>query len=1454
SGILEDHKQTVIQVSASSDYTKIADNEFHISPEDSDHYQKLIDDIVRSGFKIDHVVHSFAFDSDFDPSFNADDIMALQTQGFGSIVYYLQAQNTLEEKPSSFTLITCNAFDCENAKELNFEQSHLVGLTRVMGNEMPELLVKCVDIDVSLTSQEKDNLFVELNGSTLDEEVSIRGSSRFVRRLMRWQPENEVAEIIGDTQSFAMSFKETGDVDSLQYTPVPISLPKANEVAIKVSYAALNFKDVLKASGLFPTDLMEENLWSGDSLGMECSGTVTACGSDVKDIAVGTRVMALAPNSLRSDTTTHASLVVPITNLSDEQAAAMPMVFLTAYYGLIELARLKKGERVLIHAAAGGVGQAAIQLAQWVGAEIYATCGSESKRDFLKNLGVHNIYDSRSSSFAKDILNDTDGQGVDVVLNSLAGSLIDLGLSLLRDYGRFVEIGKMDINRDKGIGLKPFHYNLSFFAVDLDRMLEQRPEDCGAMLNALDELIRAGKIKPIKTTCFSTGTASEAFKTMLSGEHMGKLVVSFNDDAGVKMARSESPVFDHKSNYLITGGLGGFGSSLAHWLVDHGARHLTLLGRSGAHSPSAKRLVSELEGRGTKVTVIPADVSDRKHVEKIRNAMDEKYPLKGIFHAAGILDDALLLKQDMDKFNRVAATKISGSWNLHTLSKSFDLDYFVMFSSVATSLGNQGSGNYAAANAFMDGLSHFRKQHGLSALSVNWGVIADVGMAADEDFYRRSLEENGLRALHSRDGLDLMGLMLLEKETQITVSPVDWEKWLRFNPAGGKTRYSELVLAQAKGQSSSQSVEEKSMREKLSSVEKGEIRAVATEEVQQVLAKLFGFDAKKILPEKSLTNLGMDSLMAVELKVRLDRFGVAIPVATLLRDMNVNKIVNTMLAHFELANEESSNKNDLESPLKGEWLVVHEPRPKAKYRMFCFPYAGAGPVVYQNWQEQLSSEIEVVSIHLPGRGSRLDEHAMTQISMMSTAIVNAMQDKLDKPIIFFGHCMGAIVMSEVAAQLKESNSIDADHIFVSGCMAPHLYNSPLVYGLEQKKFIDVLDLISFTSASAMHKGKEIVELMTPMLRADFEAVAHYFETKTKVIKFSSPITGFAAKHDLFAAPSAMRAWERYSEGKFKLNMLDGDHYFIESDQDIIIESINRTLGFSANTEIDMDRFENVESIGYDKREKCIEYGVIKQTPLGAINKDILYWVDGYSPEKNTLFCFPGAWENRTIPEYIPQDIGDDWQVAVVQYPGHGMRESEGCCLEIKPIIVELASALFNYIDKPFAFLGHCVGGLIQYEVAKLFKSQAHTEPQFMLVSAVVNPEIYTAPNGHLLDDSKLLELLDVIDCPLMDLLRNEGDNTKLLSLVRSDLELMANYVSSKPIVFDCPITVITGRNDLWTYPLQANSWHRLTSAQENVVHVHEGTHYLNKTSQQLFLKSIQRLIKIGDLHELLVSE
>jgi polyketide synthase 12/epothilone polyketide synthase D len=1442
---------TCIHARTGPAFRKVDESSFELDPTSAQDVARLFEAPELNAATLDAVVHAFALSSPLGSKLDLATLLAEQKRGYGSALSVVQQLVRRAPAAPRLWLATsgCEVVTTDDA-ELRVAQTALLGLHRVLGNEHPALRGTTVDLSTHPTTGELDALVTEIVTDSGEDELALRGADRFVRRIGRatvapLAPQERAA----DGQPYSLELGTMGQLDTLTFRPCSPNRLGPNDVEIRVKASALNFKDVLKATGLFPQDLMEENLWSHDTLGMECAGIVERVGSEVKELVPGQRVLAFAPRSFRSHAVTVSDLVAPMPpSLSFEEASSVPIVFLTVYYGLIHLARLGEGERVLIHAAAGGVGQVAIQMAQSVGAEVFATAGSEEKRAMLRGMGIRHVFDSRSPHFADQIREATGGEGVDVVLNSLPGNVIEKSLSLLRDYGRFVEIGKMDIHRNMRLGLRPFNNNLSYFAVDIDRMLAQKPKLCGKLTREFTSLLADGKLRPVRHTAYPASAIVEAFREMATSKHVGKVVVSFARDPVLVSTGRARIVFDPNASYLITGGLGGFGSSLAEWMVERGARHLCLIGRRGAESEGAQRIVEGLRAKGAEVRVMKADTASAADIRRVVAELAGGPPLKGVFHAAGLLDDALLVQQDFSRYEKVAAPKVSGTWNLHEATAHLQLDYFVLFSSIATTVGNQGSGNYAAANAFMDGLAHFRRQRGQKALSVNWGVIADVGMAADEDFYRRSLEANGLRALFSKHGLEVMEVLLEQGTAQATVSTIDWNTWLRFNPAGGTTRYSEVATkGTAAGAARAQSAQEQELRAAILAAPEDQRKEIARQHIRTAFAKLFGFAPEKLDPNKPLTALGMDSLMAVEAKAALDKIGLAMPVAALLRDATVAKLSDAVLESFghseAKAPSEASQPANEEKASAGSWIaLLHMPRPKARLRLFCFSYAGGGPVVYQAWPDQLPEDVEVCAIHLPGRGSRLGERALTDLPAIAQEVTTALVPMLDRPFAFFGHCMGAILMYEVACALRDRNARLPERLFASGSMAPQLYNSPLVHEQADPKFMEVLNLISFTSTRALMNDAEMRALMFPLLRSDFQAVATYGVKRKTHAPLDVPITGFAALHDLFAAPVAMRGWAEVTTRPLELATLEGDHYFVESRRSLVTQVVASRLGLTATAAEAPDlRWEEMPAGPHIVTELAPSPTGSRPSPSNAL----------FSPSNRQhgeprlrVVYFPGAWQSESMPTWLEKaDLGPDVEVHAVQLAGRGLRRDEPASTQLTAIVDELVPGILALSDRPLVFVAHCMGALVAYEVARRLKLLGAPGPARCVFSGTVGPHIYVAPNAHLIPDGKILDLFQVISHPLAAELRaNEGLRREMMPLIRTDLEVMAGYQYVPGPQLDCPITVLAGRNDLWAYPLQAGTWAAHTRSPRVEVQMNDGDHFFPDKKSDIVLAALKRAI------------
>jgi NADPH:quinone reductase-like Zn-dependent oxidoreductase/acyl carrier protein len=509
---------------------------------------------------------------------------------------------------------------------------------------------------------------------------------------------------------------------------------------------------------------------------------------------------------------------------------------------------------VLIHAAAGGVGLAAVQIAQRCGAEIFGTAGSDEKREYLHGAGVKHVMDSRSLAYREQIFAQTNGEGVDVVLNSLPGQHIGAGLSVLRPYGRFVEIGRTDIYQNALVGLAPFKNNLSYFSVDLDQLCRDRGDLVQSMFEEIVKQFERGSLRPLHHRAFALEEAPAAFRYMLRRENIGKIVFSVPTASASSAAPGR-----REGTWVVTGGTGGIGSRVAAWLVERGARSVLVISRSGASGP--KRAVLEaLASSGADVRILKADVSRRDELAAaLEWARTSMAPIRGVIHAAGVLRDRLILNMDDSDLREVAAAKVLGAWNLHELTQEDELECFVLFSSIAGLFGSPGQGNYAAANAFLDALAHRRRAAGLPATALDWGPWAEVGMAAAEDV-RRRMKERGIDSFSVEEGLQALEVAIERDSAQVVVIRADWEKLVTTH-SGAEERLEELASPRRGG-----AAPDLPERAKLLALPAEERQAALIERLQREIVRITGLTVQEIPPDEPLADLGLDSLMTLELR------------------------------------------------------------------------------------------------------------------------------------------------------------------------------------------------------------------------------------------------------------------------------------------------------------------------------------------------------------------------------------------------------------------------------------------------------------------------------------------------------------------------------------------------------------------------------------------------------------
>ncbi|MBI2838245.1 MAG: type I polyketide synthase [Acidobacteria bacterium] len=876
--LLEARGETCLIVNPGQSYRVTKPAHYEVNPAHPAEFLELLKDSFGSQQSpCRGVVHLWSLDAVPPESTTVASLTRAQRMGSHSVLHLVQAlaQAGWRDAPRLWLVTAGVQAIATTAGSVSIAQAPLWGLARVIVHEHPELRCTRIDLSPVPTSQEIQFLVDEMLSDGPEDQVALRGGTRYVARLLPRSPEalGQVLDSYSGRESFTpagdrayrLEISEPGVLDNLILRVTPRQTPGPAEVEIQVCAAGLNFRDVLSAMGAYP-DLPKE----GIKLGGECSGRITAVGPGIEDIHIGDEVIAIAPHSFSRFVTVSRTFVVPKpARLTFEEAATIPIAFMTAHYALHHLGRLVRDERVLIHAASGGVGLAAVQAAQRAGAEIFATAGSLEKREFLQKLGIRHVMDSRSLAFADEVMARTDGQGVDVVLNCLTGDAMQKSVSILGTYGRFLEIGKRDIYENSPLGLWPFNKGLSYFAIDVVNMFHVRPARCASLLREVVRLVDEGTLRPLPLQTFPISESSTAFRTMAQAKHIGKIVLSM-DTENVLTAPAVEPTATFRSDatYLITGGLGGLGLHVARWMVDQGVRSLALVGRS-APSDAANEIVNDLEHAGAHVRVFRADVSRADHVANLLSEIDQAMPpLRGIIHAAGILDDGILLQMTAERFQAVMAPKVDGAWNLHSLTRDKFLDFFVLFSSAAALIGSPGQGNYAAANAFLDALAHHRHAVGRPALSINWGPWSGVGLAARPGRAGR-LALRGIASITPAQGVETLARLLRQRVAQIGVMPLNVRHCFQSYPGLAEAPlFSELAREHDRAHLSAK--QESPTRRALLSAEPAQRLPLLESHLREQAAQVLGLSPSRIDPQRPLGSLGFDSLMTLELRNRLE--------------------------------------------------------------------------------------------------------------------------------------------------------------------------------------------------------------------------------------------------------------------------------------------------------------------------------------------------------------------------------------------------------------------------------------------------------------------------------------------------------------------------------------------------------------------------------------------------------
>ena len=754
------------------------------------------------------------------------------------------------ESPRLF-VVSSNAQTVLPNDPVNLEQGGLRGLLRVIGTENAHLRTTHIDVD---EQTDAEHVVSQLLSGSDEDETAWRNNEWYSARLCptALRPEERRNTVVDhETQGMRMQIRTPGDLQTMELVAFDRATPGPGQIEVAVTASSINFADVLVAFGRYPS--FEGHLPQN---GTDFAGVVTAVGPDVTDHKVGDHVGGMSPNGCWGTYVTcdaHLAATLPA-GLSDVQAAAVTTASATAWYGLNELARIRTGDKVLIHSGTGGVGQAAIAICRAAGAEIYATAGSPERRQKLHDMGIEHVYDSRSIEFADQIRRDTGGYGVDIVLNSVTGAAQLAGIKLLALGGRFIELGKRDIYGDTKVGLFPFRQNLSFYGVDVGLLSVSHPAACRELLDTVYRLTADGTLPMPESTHYPLAEAATAIRVMSAAEHTGKLILDIprTGRSSVVLPPDQAQVFRSDGSYIITGGLGGLGLFLAEKMALAGCGRIVLSSRS---QPSQKALetIELIQAMGSDVVVECGDIAEAGTAARlVAAATATGLPLRGVLHAAGVVEDATLANITDELLARDWAPKAHGAWHLHRASAEQPLDWFCLFSSGAALLGSPGQGAYAAANSWMDAFTHWRRAQGLPATSIAWGAWAEVGRATD-------VAESTGAAIAAEEGAYAFESLLRHNRAYTGYTPIIGVPWL--SALAERSRFFELFQAGQTGSGNSKF--------------RAELNELPLEEwpsrLRQLVAEQVGMILRRTVdPDRPLPEYGMDSLGALELRTRIE--------------------------------------------------------------------------------------------------------------------------------------------------------------------------------------------------------------------------------------------------------------------------------------------------------------------------------------------------------------------------------------------------------------------------------------------------------------------------------------------------------------------------------------------------------------------------------------------------------
>ncbi|CAI7598432.1 unnamed protein product [Penicillium palitans] len=780
----------------------------------------------------------------------------------------------------------------ELALDIGTVQSHKITNTAEAG-----ALVNVLDRFLARKDEEGSGSESEAAVPGPDLEYAIHNGQTLVNRIFPFSLAQEL--VVSQEASAEAVVTQTipGRLNTITWSNLSPTEPVGDEIEVEVYASGVNFRDVLVGMQIIPGR-------HDPKFGYETTGVVRRVGPNVTKLAVGDRVVGVGERTFTTLITSREVYYEKLpSHISFVEAASIPTIFLTVVYGLRDLGRLEEGQSILIHSGAGGVGLAAIQVAQMLGAEIYTTVSSETKIDYLIEtfgLARNRIFNSRNESFVQDLLRETQGKGVDVALNSLSGELLHATWKCVAKWGTMVEIGKRDLIGNAQLDMAPFLGSRNYCCIDIDQMRAERPDMISRLLRSVMEYFSNGLLRPIRTDrVFDGSHVLDALRYMQQGKHMGKIVLEIRQESSRKLlvdsidnAKTAGVALDGQTSYLLVGGLGGLGRSMSVWMVQRGARHLTFLSRSAGSGEHDVEFVREMESMGCTVQLVKGDVTNPEDVARAINGVPA--PLKGIVQMSMVLRDQMFDGMNIEDWNAVTKPKVQGTWNLHNaaLTGNVDLDFFLLFSSLSGIVGQVGQANYASANTFLDAFVQYRAGLNLPCTAIDLGAMKGIGYLSQNSnsHLLKKMQGTGWSVVHETDLLAALDLAMMSVATRIqrgnnTASSIGDAFLLGLVPTAptnrpsSSSRLNKDVRMAVYHNLGSSGIEAKSgsapdgLRAFIASVKHDPsvlqsldaVKTIAVEIAKKLFALLLVDDVEVDI-SKSTADMGLDSLVAVELR------------------------------------------------------------------------------------------------------------------------------------------------------------------------------------------------------------------------------------------------------------------------------------------------------------------------------------------------------------------------------------------------------------------------------------------------------------------------------------------------------------------------------------------------------------------------------------------------------------